>query len=74
MQFIFVTLAELNLLIPLISFKFLQSKNIPSMLLTLKVLKLDKSKYSNSSHSLNIAFIILTLSVLNLLSPIISFN
>ena len=72
--FILVTLIVLNFSIPFISFNLKQSINIAFISATLEVLKLDKSKNSNSLHSSNILFILVTLIVLKLLIPFISFS
>ena len=48
--------------------------NIPDISITFEVLKLDKSKYSNSEHELNIALILFTLVVFKFSIPLISFN
>ena len=57
---ILLTFVVLKLLIPLIAFNLRQKENIKSILETLEVLKLDKSKYSNSLHPRNIEFILVT--------------
>ena len=44
------------------------------ILLTFEVLKFVKSKYFNSLHDSNIPLIFITLSVINLFKPFISFN
>ena len=74
---IFVTLIVLILLISLISlisFNLNQFLNINDISVTLEVLKFDKSKYSNSKHASNIAYIIEVLTVLKFSIPFISFN
>ena len=60
--------------IPFISFNLRHPLNINAISVTLDVLKFDNSKYSNSLQFWNIAFILVTLIVLNLLIPFISFN
>ena len=47
-EFILVTLLVSKLFNPIISFNFLHSKNICSILVTFEVSKLDKFKYYNS--------------------------
>ena len=70
---IFITLSVLNFSIPNNNCNLPQPENIYDIFVTFEVLKLDKSKYSNSEHNLNIASISITLSVLNVSIPIISF-
>ena len=56
------------------SFNFLHLLNKKLILVTFEVLKLDKSKYSNSEHNWNIAIISFTLFVLKISIPSIFFN
>ena len=50
-EYIFITLIVLKLLIPFISFNLLHSLNIHPILITFEVSNNDKSKYSNSLHN-----------------------
>ena len=69
-----VTLMVLKFWIPFISFILLHSLNIFFIVVTFSVLKLDKSKYSNCWQDWNIIYIEVTLLVLKLFSPFISFK
>ena len=71
---IFLTFLVLKVLIPLISFNLLHSKNINLISIRLEVTKFDKSKYSNDLHPKNIPPMFVTFAVLKLLIPFISFN
>ena len=69
-----LTFFVLNLIIPSIFFNFLHPENINDISVTLEVLKLDRFKNSNSLQARNIIFIELTLVVIKLFIPFISFN